>query len=369
MRRLVLAGGGHAHVEVLRRFGLQSPGDVEVVLVSPGRYAAYSGMLPGLVAGHYGFEQAHIDLERLARFARAQFVRDVAVRLDVQRRVLVCDSGLTVTYDVLSLDIGAAPTALLLGRGTAPGVPVKPVETYLAQWDQAVQAARQRPLDILVVGGGAGGVEITLAMQHRLQQVAPRNGARFTLVTLGREILPGHASGVRGRMQRTLAARGVQVRVDSRVVAHEGKWATLQSGERLAADFVFSATGAEASRWLAEAGLATDDEGFVLVEDTLQSCSHPAVFAAGDCATMRNHKRPRSGVYAVRQGPPLAENLRNRLVDRPLQPYLPQPRALYLISTGNRYAIASYGRLSIAGAWVWRWKDGIDRRFMRRYRV
>jgi selenide,water dikinase len=369
MKRLVLVGGGHAHVEVLRRFGLQPPCEVEVVLVSPGRYTAYSGMLPGLVAGHYGFEQAHIDLERLARFARAQFVRDVAVGLDAQRKVLSCDSGLTVAYDVLSLDIGAAPTALLLGHSTGPGVPVKPVETYLAQWDQAVQAARQRPLDIVVVGGGAGGVEIALAMHHRLQQVAARNAARFTLVTLGAAILPGHAFGVRQRMQRALTARGVRLLLDNRVAEHADAQVTLQSGERLPADFVFSATGAEASRWLPEAGLATDGKGFVLVEDTLQSCSHDDVFAAGDCATMRNHPRPRSGVFAVRQGPPLAENLRNRLAGRPLQPYLPQARALYLISTGDRYAIASYGALSVAGPWVWRWKDRIDRRFMQRYRV
>jgi selenide,water dikinase len=369
MKRMVLVGGGHAHVEVLRRFGLAPLEDVEVVLISPDRYTAYSGMLPGLVAGHYTFQQSHIDLDPLARFARARLVHDLAVGLDVQRKVLTCDSGLTVSYDIASLDIGAAPTRLLQGKHEDVGIPVKPVGIYLAQWDQTLQAARQRPLDVVVVGGGAGGVEITLAMQHRLSQLTPRTSVGFTIVSMSEEILPGHARAVRAAMERTLTDRGVRLRLGARVDRVEGEHVLLRSGERLQADRVFWAVGAQASDWLAQAGLATDAAGFVLVDETLQSVSHPDVFAAGDVATMKGHPRPKSGVYAVRQGPPLAENLRRRAAGHRLEPYFPQPRALNLISTGDRYAIASWGALCVAGAWVWRWKDHIDRKFMRRYQV
>jgi selenide,water dikinase len=369
MKRLVLVGGGHAHVEVLRRFGLAPAEAVELLLVSPDRYTAYSGMLPGLVAGHYTFQQSHIDLETLGRFARARLVHDVVVGLDPQRRMLTCESGLTVTYDLVSIDIGAAPTRVLHGGDGQGGVPLKPVSGYLAHWEQVLQMVRQRPLEIVVVGGGAGGVEITLAMQYRLSRLVPRNSVGFTIVTLSERILPGHADGVRSRMQRVLNARGVRVRTGARVARAEEGGVVLGSGERLEADRTFEATGAQAASWLADAGLATDERGFLLIDERLQSISHPDVFAAGDCATMQAHPRPKSGVYAVRQGPPLADNLRERLASRPLHPYQPQARALYLISTGDRYAIASWGGLSIAGAWVWRWKDHIDRKFMRRYQA
>jgi selenide,water dikinase len=191
---------------------------------------------------------------------------------------------------------------------------------------------------------------------------------RFSLVTMTDTIMPDHCTGVRKRLERTLAQRAITVHVRSRVVRQEGDGVLLESGVRLQADCIFSALGAQPSAWLAQAGLKTDAAGFVLVGETLQSLSHPEVFAVGDIASMAQHPRPKSGVYAVRQGPPLADNLRRLVSGQVLEPYLPQPIALNLISTGDKYAVASWGALAWEGAWVWRWKDRIDRRFMRRYR-
>jgi selenide,water dikinase len=366
VKRLILVGGGHAHVEVLRGFGLQPLADVELLLISPDRFTPYSGMLPGLVAGHYSFEECHIDLEAVTRFARARFLRDQAVGLDPEAKLLRCESGVAVPYDLLSLDIGAGSARY--PNSTGIGVPVKPVDRYLQEWERVLQLARQRPLDLLVVGGGAGGVETTLAMQHRLSRLTPRPSVRFSLVTMTDTIMPDHSAGVRERLARVLAQRGVAVHLRSRVARQESDGVLLESGARLQADCVFSALGARPPAWLAQAGLKTDAAGFVLVGETLQSLSHPEVFAVGDVATMAQHPRPKSGVYAVRQGQPLADNLRRLAGGRALEPYLPQPIALNLISTGDKYAVASWGRLAWEGAWVWRWKDRIDRRFMRRYR-
>jgi selenide,water dikinase len=373
VKRLILVGGGHTHVEVLRRFGMQPLAGVELLLISPGRFTPYSGMLPGLVAGHYGFEECHIDLEALTNFARARFLRDQTVGLDPEAKSLRCESGVSVPYDVLSIDIGAVPARYPKGRhpqgdSTGVGIPVKPVDRYLQEWERVLQLARQRPLDLLVVGGGAGGVEITLAMQHRLSRLTPRPSVRFSLVTMTDTIMPDHCAGVRKRLARVLAQRGVAVHLRSRVVKQEADGVLLESGAHLQADCVFSALGARPPAWLAQAGLKTDAAGFVLVGETLQSLSHPEVFAVGDVATMARHPRPKSGVYAVRQGPPLADNLRRLAGGQVLEPYLPQPIALNLISTGDKYAVASWGSLAWEGAWVWRWKDRIDRRFMRRYR-
>jgi selenide,water dikinase len=369
VKRLVLVGGGHAHVEVLRRFGLRPLAGVELLLVSPDRYTSYSGMLPGLVAGHYGYDQCHIDLEGLTGFARARFLRDSVVRLDATAQVLSCDSGATASYDLVSFDIGAAPGGDTRREPEGAGVAVKPVDRFLNAWEHVLQLARQRPLDLAVVGGGAGGVEIALAMQHRLRLLAPRTSTRLAIVTMTETILPGHSAGVRRRLQRVLAQRGIAVHVRKRVVGLEDGALRLDSGERLPADRVFWAVGAQAAQWMAEAGVATDPEGFMLVSETLQSLSHPHVFGAGDIASMAGHPRPRSGVYAVRQGPPLADNLRRMLEGQRLEPYFPQPVALNLISTGDKYAVASWGRIAWQGAWVWRCKDRIDRRFMHRYRL
>jgi selenide,water dikinase len=367
VKRLVLVGGGHAHIEVLRRFAQHMPAGVELLLISPERYTPYSGMLPGLVAGHYRYEECHIDLEALTAQARARFLRDSVVGLDAQTRTLPCESGAAVVYDLVSFDIGAAPAGDAQRDSGSASVGVKPVERFLGEWERVLQLARQRPLDLAVIGGGAGGVEIALAMQHRLRQIAPRASARLSIVTLTEAILPEHSAGVRRRLQRRLALSGIDVQLRKRAVAMQGGTLHMESGERLAVDRAFWAIGARPAAWLAAAGLSIDRAGFVLVDETLRSLSHPQVFAAGDIATMAGHPRPKSGVYAVRQGPPLADNLRRALEGQRLEPYFPQPIALNLISTGARHAVASWGPLAWQGDWVWRWKDRIDRRFMRKY--
>jgi selenide,water dikinase len=366
VKRLVLVGGGHSHVEVLRRFALRPLAGTELILVSPGRFTPYSGMLPGLVAGHYSFEQCHIDLEHLAAWANARFHTDRVTGLDLQAKRARCEGGAVLDYDLLSLDIGSTPPVADIRGAQRYGVPVKPVERFLAAWREILADAGRRTVHLLTVGGGAGGVELTLAMQHHARQAGAR--AAFCIVTDSDAILPGHAAGVRGRMERVMRTRDVTCHVRSRVTEIDAGLARLADGSPIPANHVIWATGASAPAWLREAGMATDPHGFVLVGETLQSRSHPEVFAAGDVATMERHPRPKSGVYAVRQGPPLAENLRRALTGERLQPHLPQAIALALISTGDRHAIASWGPIAWEGDWVWRWKDRIDRRFMARYR-
>jgi selenide,water dikinase len=365
MKRLLLVGGGHSHVEVLRRFALRPLVEVELVLVSPGRFTPYSGMLPGLVAGHYSFEQSHIDLEGLAAWANARFVTDCVTGLDLQAKRARCEAGEALDYDLLSLDIGSTPPVADVRGAQRHGIPVRPVEHLLAGWRDILAEAGRGAVHVLAVGGGAGGVELTLAMQHSARQAGAR--AAFSVATDSDAILPGHAAGARRRMERVMRDRDVACHLHSRVVEVDAGCARLADGRSIPADHVVWATGASAPAWLREAGLASDPHGFVLVSETLQSCSHPEVFAAGDVATIERRPRPKSGVYAVRQGPPLAENLRRALTGAPLESHVPQPVALALISTGDRHAIASWGPIAWEGDWVWRWKDRIDRGFVAKY--
>jgi selenide,water dikinase len=367
-RRLLLVGGGHAHVEVLRRFGLRPEPNVEITLINAGRHTVYSGMLPGLVAGHYGWRACFIDLEVLARFANARLLRDIATGLDLERKLVHCADAAEVAYDVVSIDVGSVANTQIVPHSERHGLALKPVQRFLSAWDGLVHEAGSAELDIAIVGAGAAGVELSLSMQHRMQQRVPDNRAKFSLITLTPEILPDHNPGVRRRMERVLRFRGVTIKTSSHVVGVAERALLLEGGSAVAADRVVWATGPAAPRWLGGSGLRTDERGFVLVKDSLQSLSHAEVFAAGDIATMVNHPRPKSGVYAVRQGPPLASNLRASLRGEPPRAYEPQAVALQLITTGDRNAIASWGSLCAEGSWVWRWKDAIDRRFVARYR-
>jgi selenide,water dikinase len=368
MKRLVLVGGGHAHVEVLRRFGHSPVPDVDITLISPGRNTAYSAMLPGLVAGHYGWRACHIDLEVLSRFAGARFLRDIAVGIDLERKVVRCADSVEVPYDVVSLDVGSAPDARAISQAGRVALPRKPVDRFLSAWDGVVQLAGERDLSMAIIGADVEGIELCLAMQYRLAQRAPHGRARFTLLAHD-DILTGQSVGVRRRLERILRERNVSVRARSAVAAVGERELMLEDGDRVAADRAVWIAGQSAPRWLSDSGLRTDAAGFVLTDECLRCLSHADVFAVGDAASMTGYTAPPSGVRAVRQGPALAENLRLVLRDQPPRTVEHHAVALQLIGTGDNHAIASWGALSTEGAWVWRWKDSIDRRFIARYRV
>ncbi len=367
-KRLLLIGGGHSHVEVVRRWGLAPDNGVEVTLVSPDRHTPYSGMLPGHIAGHYRFEDCHIDLDVLCRSAGVAWLGNSVTGIDPLHRSVRCADGQVLDFDVISVDTGSTPVLANIPGSARHGVAIKPVRRFLEYWaalrQEALRAAGNP--HIAVVGAGAGGIELALAMHHRIHADGGR--ARFTVISDGPEILAQHPPGVQRRFDRVLRARGIALRLATPVLGATAIALRLGDGAQLPADHVVWVTGAAAPAWPREGGLRTDTAGFIAVDAHLQSLSHPGVFAAGDVATMVKSPRPKSGVYAVRQGPPLTENLRRALRGEALIEYRPQRTALALISTGDRYAVASYGPLAFGGRWVWRWKNHIDRSFMARYR-
>lgn len=369
LKDLVLVGGGHSHVIVLRRLGMRPLPGVRITVVARDLHAPYSGMLPGLVAGHYGFDEVHVDLGPLARFAGARLFHAEAVGLDLERRAVLCRGRPPIPYDVLSIDTGIAP------RLDAPGaaehaVPVKPIGGLVARWERLERRVRASPrkLRIAVVGAGAAGVELTLSMQHALAaDSSPFPAPEFHLFGAAPTLLPTHNRGVRRRFGRLLAARGVRVHLGARVTRVDAGRLETAGGASFELDEIVWASAAAPPAWPAASGLAVDGAGFIAVDATLQSTSHPGVFAAGDVAAVEDHPREKAGVFAVRQGKPLAANLRRALLGERLRPFRPQRRFLSLIGAGGRYAVASRGRWSAEGAWVWRWKEWIDRRFMRRF--
>ncbi len=367
MKRLLLIGGGHSHVAVLRDFGERPVPDVEMVLMNPGRYAPYSGMIPGLIAGDYDLLQCHIDLAQLSGYARARLIDDRATRIDLAARRVSLASGGSAHYDLLSIDVGSTSAGADVAGVFDHAVSVKPIEGLLAAVEKLRERARGGSLGrIAVVGAGAAGIEVALTLQHRLRSETAALPA-FLILTDTPHVLPGHEGRARRILERILGERGVEVLAGMPVAAVTADGLDLAGGREVRADAVIWATGAGAASWLRATGLALDSRGFVAVDRTLRSTSHLNVFAAGDCATRVEDPQPKSGVFAVRQGPALAANLRRALAGEAPVPFVTSSRALALLNCGNRYAVASRGGIALEGRWVWHWKDWIDRRFMARY--
>lgn len=358
--RLVLVGGGHAHVEVLRAFGKRPLPGLELILVEPEARMVYSGMLPGWIAGHYRRAEIEIDLIGLARYAGARLERATAIGLDVDAARLTLGDGRTLSYDRLSLNSGAPPRP----PSAAPHViAVKPTGPLLETIDALARETRAAP--VAIVGGGAGGVELALALAHRCRNRP--TPPRLALFTRSPALLIDHPQPVRRYLIRALARAGVTVHTGRTVVDTPPGALVTADGLRVGVERVIWAAGAEAPAWLADSGLSRDSTGFVRVAATLQSVSHETIFAAGDLASTPTGA-PRAGVTAVRQGRVLAANLRRSVQDQALRRFEPPRHALALISTGDRRAVASRGlALAPAGHWLWRIKDHIDRRFVARY--
>lgn len=383
---LVLVGGGHTHVHVVKAFGMRPLPGVRITLVAREVHAPYSGMLPGLVAGRYTYDEAHIDLRRLCRWAGVRLLRDEARGLDLHGRRVLCADRPPLAFDLLSLNVGATPRTAGVPGAAEHAVPVKPVDAFLAGWARLVEdlmdragSGRLSPVTVAVVGGGAGGVELTLACQWRLASLLrarglPAGAVRFVLLTDTGRIVPEHHPSAGRSLRRILEARGVEVRTSSRVVRVDegGVWVKAAPGEAeeetpVRAERVLWVTDVAPAPWIRQTGLDTTGAGFLQVDASLRSTSHPFVFAAGDVASVAPHPRPKSGVFAVRQGPPLERNLRRALQGREPRPHRPQREFLALIGTGDAYAVGARGRLAFRGRWAWRLKEWIDRRWMERW--
>ncbi|MGQ0673598.1 MAG: FAD-dependent oxidoreductase [Hyphomicrobium sp.] len=375
VRNVLLLGGGHAHVFVLKAFGMNPVPGVHLTVVAKELAAPYSGMLPGFVAGHYTLAECQIDLVELARFAGARLIHGAATGIDRAARLVHIDGQPSLPYDLLSIDVGITP-ALDDIRGAAEhGLVVKPVSVFAPKWQALESRALQRtgPRRIAALGGGAAGVELVLAARHRLRTLAPRSGIAsddFTFAIVSAAgLLPSHNPRARALAKAALDKAGVEIVLDDAARAITPDGIDLASGRRIAADAVLVSTRAAPPGWFATTGLPRTEHGFLATRPTLQLLDDTDIFAVGDCATVVEHPREKSGVFAVRQGPVVAENLRRRIHGQPARAFVPQRQFLTLVSLGEKRAIAARGSFAVAGRWAWRWKDWIDRAFMRMFNV
>jgi selenide,water dikinase len=363
-------GGGHAHLHVLADLAARPLPGSEVTLVSPTAWHHYSGMVPGFLQGRYTEADLAIDLAALASRAGVRLCEATAEEIDVRGRTVRAGEEM-LPFDALSLDVGSTPAGLAVPGVREHAVTVRPMRQALAlrnRVDALAVPGRRGPVRVTVVGGGAGGVEVALAVHRRIREAGPR--PEVTLVEAAASVLPGYEAPVRRRAAEILAGRGVAAALGSAVSRVEGNAVQLSNGTRAAADLVVWLAGAAGPALLAEARLPLDPRGFLLVDATLRASDGAPVWGAGDCVTLADYpETPKAGVYAVRQGPVLARNVRAALGDGRPASYVPQRTFLSLLNTADGKALLRWHGIVSHSRFAWWLKDRIDRRFVRGYRA
>lgn len=368
---IVLLGVGHTNAHVLRMWKMRPLRDARLTCISNFCVASYSGMLPGVLAGHYPVERMEIDLVRLCAAAGARLIVARTTGLDLGEQRVLLEGRPAVPYDVLSIGIGSIPTEGGVSSLDDSVLRIKPMQTFLSRLDarllQLRDARGTQPLRIAVVGGGAGGVEIALCLKPRLRELLGNAPTRLTLIDAHDRIIGSAAPRTEKLVRRAVEAGRIELELGHRVQSVTNGMVALADGRQLECDLVLWATSAVAPSLLGQLGLETDEKGFLWTRPTLQTVANERVFAVGDTGTLAAGGTPKAGVYAVRQGPILWDNIQRLLAQKPLLDYQPQQGFLKLINTGDGKAIGEYKGLALHSQWAWRLKDRIDGRFMDKY--
>jgi len=364
-KELILVGGGHSHALVLRKWAMNPMPGVRITLISPQTMTPYSGMLPGLIAGHYSFAQTHIDLVKLSLWANIRFIQDSVTAIDAENNSLQLKNRPSLEFDAVSIDIGSTPNQHIEGAAEFT-TPIKPISGFYQRWNHIqLQAQANKIKSLAVVGGGAGSVEVIMSIAFKLQHISP--AIEYHLLTASENILSGYNRSVVNQVKQQLDKYNINVHYSARVGKLSQNVIHCQNTDPIQVDKIIWCTQATGSTWLKNSQLECDDAGFIKVRQTLQSLHYDHVFAAGDIANMVAKPRPKAGVYAVRQAPVLFHNLRALLLNKSLVEYKPQDGFLSLLALGEKKATGSKSLFSFSGDWVWRWKDSIDVKFMNQF--
>jgi pyridine nucleotide-disulfide oxidoreductase family protein len=370
MVNLVLVGGGHSHSIVLKLWSKKKVSGVKVTLISNVKNTPYSGMLPEYISGFYSYEESHINLVKLAEIAGIELIIDEVINIDADKKIVSCKSGLKIGFDVLSLDIGSTPQKSQIEGANLYSIPIKPIPLFLEKWEKIIDLAQNNPDDkiiLTIIGGGAGGVELALNIHHKLIKILSTKKLTINLIHRGKRIISNHSLSISKKLTKILEQNQINIYLNEEVKSIDNQKITLFSGKKIDSNYNFLVTQASAPIWLKNSSIETNTEGFIIVKNTLQSVNYPDIFASGDIANIRDYSCAKAGVFAIKQGFYLYQNLCNFLINKPLKLYYPQKNYLNIIGTGNKNAVASWGNISIESRLIWYWKQYLDDNFMKQF--
>lgn len=333
---------------------------IRTILISPSGFHYYSGMISGYIEGLYKLDDIRISLDRMTQRAGIEFLKSRVVSLDPAERTVLTDRGEVVSYDVVSFDIGSQPAGLDIPGAGKLATALKPYETIPKLPEEIDRAKR-----IVVVGGGASGIETALVIQARRYHTG--NIESVILISAG-ELLPKSSAYVTGKMTGIVREKGIRLHTNDTVTQVFPNQVQLNSGKCLPYDRLLWLVGPRAPTIFSKNEDLIDEKGYLLVDDKLQSVKYSNIFGAGDCITITGYPNlDKAGVYAVREAPILWHNLRNYFGAGGLRCYKPQRSYLSILSTGGHEALLQYKGLASHGRWCWQLKRRIDEAFVRQF--
>jgi NADH dehydrogenase FAD-containing subunit len=366
-RRLVFVGGGHVHLPSLRNVDRFVTEGVEFILIGPDRFHYYSGMGPGMLSGMYSPEQVRFDIQRMVESRGGVFVKDKVVSIDAATKTLTLHGGKRVSYDLVSFNIGSYVPMDRIPGAQKRAIPVKPIENLELARGAIQERFQNRIPKVLIIGAGPAGVELAGNIWRFARN--QNTHVEITLANSRDRVLPNFHRKAGAVAHRSLSQRGIRVLSNFRVVSMDEGLAHSETGEGIPYDVAILTIGIVPQKVFADSGLETSEDGALLVNDYLQSTSSPDIFGGGDCIAIKGTRLDRVGVYTVREGPVLSDNLLAKLKGEPLRAFKPQKQYLLILNLGDGSG------LWVRGSWVWKgklafkMKNYLDRRFTSRFQI
>lgn len=379
---LVLLGGGHANIQVLKMMAMNPIGGLRITLISDQTHSPYSGMIPGYLAGFYSYEECHFDLRRICEELGQRFIKAKIIGMDPKRKKIYLENRAEINYDCASINVGIEPKSIenLSQESALKIIPLKPISRFLAYWNQLTSDLKDYKghdaLQLAVVGAGASGVEISIILRMLINKNSWN--AEVSLIHRHEFLVSTKDLRAQKRLLKTLKELNIKVFRNTEVLKLNDNGLLLNDDQgRIHAKGFYRAliaTQASAPMWFKSSGLPVNQEGFVRVTEKLLVENEDTLFAAGDCIHFSPSPLKKAGVYAVRQGMTLEHNIRVFFTRQSsLKIFHPKKNVLSLITIGDRKALVHQDSPSIlrwlGPSLLWSVKDGIDRRFMNRFQA
>mgnify|MGYP001962302884 FL=1 len=362
-KQLVLIGGGHANIQVLRKLCMNNLKGLHTILISEHFEATYSGMTPGYIHKDFSKEEISIDLQRLCFNAGATFIRNKVVKLETNNQKLELQNLPSIYYDLLSINTGSTSNSKGIKiENSSRCFFVKPISLLVKNLSKIDQIIKNKKSKIAIIGGGVASYELAFSLSRRYE-----NNLEITI--LGKNILKEKNLNKKTKKNLKKISNYLGIKeIQGEVVLISETHLTLKNGDIFEYDISLVSSGADIENWLSKSNFKKDKNGFIAVNNNLLSTNDKNVFVTGDACSIENNFRPKSGVMAVRQGQVLKENIFYKLTGRPLIKFRPQKNWLYLIGTYKNYALLNYFFLSFHGRWCWKLKEWIDREFINKFK-
>lgn len=363
---VVLVGGGHAHLYLIKKYAKQACPKIKLTLISSYDKQYYSGMASSFLEGVYNEEDFSFDLINICKNAGVEFIEGLATKIDYENKKVICSNSLEMPFDILSLDIGSEVAYQNVAGVKDFAITVKPLINLLSI-KKMLDRKSEDDYSVVIVGGGAVGVELSLALRNYSNTLG--KNIDIAIVEAGDSVLKTYSFKVINKTAEILKKNIIQVYSGETILKVEDKIVLTKNGSKIKYSILIWAVGISANSIFLNSNIPTDNNGYMLVNNFLQSQKYPFIFGAGDCIEFENFNYVKKvGVYAIKEAPVLWENILNYAQNKKLREYRPQKTFLSIISTGKKTAVLFNKGFVLSGKLAWLVKDIIDRSFISKFK-